>query len=184
MESKRDDNSNIYSNYNQTYDIYTTNTPNSNNITTNANNYINQNTLEYELRNNLEKYYIKLAKETTDLVPKKLVSQVKIYNSIHITTGVGCLFYNLYYFINFYPDHHLTPTHFSKIKYISVLCLFGYVSSYYLRQETYKRAYNQLRNEYSEEEIRNLIRKFYHLNSLSAQEVITSTIQKNQNNHI
>ncbi len=183
MENRRDDKESNTTNYNQSYDIYTQGSNNSIGTTT-VSNYTPNDTLEYELRNNLEQYYKRLAKETTDLVPKNLVSQVKLYNYIHIISGVGCLGYNLFYFIHFYPDYHFTPIHLSKIKYISILGLFSYASSYYLRQETYQKAYNQLRNNYSEEEIRSLIRKFYYLNGVSAQELITQSIQKNQNNDI
>ncbi len=179
----KSNNENILSNQSNTnnsqYKLYSQSNKSNNNDAYNYNTVGNVSQIDYvenEFADNLEKYYIKVAKETTDLVPRELKNQVKLWNSMFLISSLGLICYNTAYFIVFYPES-FSPQHIKKIKNPSVVLLLSSIGAYFLRQETYKKSLRLLQNNYSDQEIKMLIRKFYQTNSLSVQQSIINNNQ-------
>lgn len=172
---------NSNSNINSQYTIYaqqgnTKGNINSSSENNSLGNISNIDYIESELDGNLEKYYVKCAKETTDLVPREMKGQVKFWNSIFLLSSLGLIGYNTAYFIAFYPDS-FSAQHINKVKLFTAVSLLTSLSSYYFRQEVYKKSLRLLQNNYSDQEIKQLIKRFYQTNTLSAQQAISNSYQ-------
>ena len=136
-------------------------------------------TIESDCKNTKE-FYIKIAKENNLIVPKEFHMKINLYHNLFLMNSFGCLIYNFYHYVNFYPDEALTSKHFNKIKFLSIGLIGLSVFSYFQRQGIYNKAYNSLRNKYSDEEIISIIKSYYQMNKEQTNQLIINNFQQKE----
>lgn len=146
---------NSNSNYNQFKSI---NVDENKNLNTSNNNILNNN-LEKDFKD-LKSYYISNAKSNSNLIPQNQRFRANLFNKMFIISSSGFIGYNLFLFLKHYPET-FTNNHIKEMRILSSFLLLTAGYSYSMLNKTLTESYNELKENYSDNQIRNFVKNFY-----------------------